>query len=118
MPDQNRRSYDPLLSALFDQNERQHSQNSELLNDIRDTVQGLAVTRENHSGRITGLETWREKIVDPTLARFTNTEQQITGVARAGKIAAPAVYAATGAATVAWGPKLMALVLAAFTHSS
>ena len=117
MPDRERRSSDPLLKQLFEQNARQHEDNSGKLDEIRDTVQGLAVTRENHSGRIGTLEGWRKEVADPWITTTKDGVSQVKGVARVASVVPHGVTAALSVGTVIFGPKVWAVILAAFSHT-
>jgi hypothetical protein len=87
-----RRSTDPWLEKLFDQNEEQHKQNRGDAKEMRDLIHALAMKDENHSGRISSLELWREKTVDPFLVAARDGISQAKGAGKAAK----ALYAAMG----------------------
>lgn len=93
MPERERRSSDPLLKALFDQSERQHEQNSGKLDEMQRTLNVLATADVLHGHRLGSLEGWREKIVDPFIAKTQDLESQVRG---AGKVA-KATYVLLGA---------------------
>lgn len=79
MTEERRRSTDPWLQMLFEQNTDQHKQNTQALAAIQTSIQSLSVRDENHSGRINVLEKWREDEVDPILMTYRESSAQIKG---------------------------------------
>ena len=109
MTEERRRSTDPWLQELFRQNSEQHSENRDTLNEIKNAITGLSVSRGEQGQKIGILEKWRDTEVDPTLAQYRQNRDQIKG---ASKIV-------LGAATVGGGVIGAALtkVLAAITSA-
>lgn len=62
------------------------------------------------------LKDWRKVKADPAINRFIATEQQVIGGLKVGKVIGYGTTAAISAGSVAWGPKILAGILAMFTH--
>lgn len=105
-----RRATDPWLERLFEQNAEQHRENRKDSKEMRELLNALAMKDENHSGRLTGLETWRKDMVDPWI------EQTKDGIAQAkGGLRGMRLMVALGAAGLGGGflPKLVAAIASA-----
>ena len=82
MTEERRRSTDPWLQELFRQNSEQHSENRDTLNEIKEAITGLAVSRGEQGQKIGVLEKWRDTEVDPTLAMYRQNRDQMKGASK------------------------------------
>lgn len=85
MTEERRRSSDTLLQALFEQNADQHRENRTELREIREAVTTLATSRGEQGLRITGLENWRIRDVDPFIDTMKDHMAQVKGASKFAK---------------------------------
>jgi len=76
---------DQWLAKLFDQSEKQHDENRKDVKKLLDMVAALTTADGQHGLRLTALEAWKEKTVDPFLATARDGISQAKGVGKVTK---------------------------------
>lgn len=103
MTEERRRSSDPLLERLFEQNADQHKENRVWLAEISRQAAQIPLIAQD----VGELKRWRREEADPYIGAARQARDEATGALKLARVARPAALViGTGAVVKFWTPVL------------